>query len=112
MSKFLSEQVEAEASSPGDVDAFVREHQTELLNFFRGRVVRSEDAADLAQEAWTRLMRYRHDQPAQSRRSLLFTIARNVLNNHWRWSAQRQIEQPADFGQMEVVMCPAPATCC
>ena len=103
VSKFLSKQVNAKPSSSGEADAFVREHQTELLNFFRGRVVRSEDAADLAQEAWTRLMRYRHDQPSQSRRSLLFTIARNVLNNHWRWSAQRQIEQSADFGRMEVV---------
>lgn len=85
-----------------DVDAFVREHQAELLNFFRGRVTHTQDAADLAQESWSRLMRYRHGQSAGSLRKLLFAIARNVLNNHWRWRALRQIEEPTDFARLEV----------
>jgi RNA polymerase sigma-70 factor (ECF subfamily) len=88
-------------SSDGNVDAFVQEHQTELLNFFRGRVTRPQDAADLAQESWSRLMHYRLDTVA-SLRGLLFTIARNVLKNHWRWSALRQIEQSTDFTELEV----------
>ena len=88
-------------SSDANVDAFVREHQAELLNFFRGRVARSQDAADLAQESWSRMMHYRLDAVASSR-GLLFTIARNVLKNHWRWSALRQIEQSTDFSELEV----------
>ena len=88
-------------SSDANVDAFVREHQAELLNFFRGRVTRSQDAADLAQESWSRMMHYRLDTVA-SARGLLFTIARNVLKNHWRWSALRQIEQSTDFTALEV----------
>ncbi len=92
---------QAPPSSDGDVDAFAREHQAELLNFFRGRVKRPQDAADLAQESWSRLMHYRFETVASSR-GLLFTIARNVLKNHWRWSALRQIEQSTDFTELEV----------
>jgi len=88
-------------SSDANVDTFVREHQAELLNFFRGRVTRPQDAADLAQESWSRMMHYRLDTVASSR-GLLFTIARNVLKNHWRWSALRQIEQSTDFTELEV----------
>src|SRR5690348_5629080 len=88
-------------SSDANVDAFVREYQAELLNFFRGRVTRPQDAADLAQESWSWMMHYRLDAVASSR-GLLFTIARNVLKNHWRWSALRQIEQSTDFFEQDV----------
>lgn len=83
------------------VDAFVREHHNELLKFFRGRIGRSQDAADLAQESWSRLMHYQLET-ATSLRGLLFTIARNVLNNYWRWNASRQIEQSTDFTELDV----------
>jgi RNA polymerase sigma-70 factor (ECF subfamily) len=101
--KSSTECVQAETlpSRDAGVDAFVREHQAELLNFFRGRVARPQDAADLAQESWSRMMHYRLDTVASSR-GLLFTIARNVLKNHWRWSALRQIEQSTDFTELEV----------
>jgi RNA polymerase sigma-70 factor (ECF subfamily) len=103
VSKSSTECVQAETlpSRDAGVDAFVREHQAELLNFFRGRVARPQDAADLAQESWSRMMHYRLDTVASSR-GLLFTIARNVLKNHWRWSALRQIEQSTDFTELEV----------
>lgn len=103
VSKSSTECVQAETlpSRDAGVDAFVREHQAELLNFFRGRVARPQDAADLAQESWSRMMHYRLDTVASSR-GLLFTIARNVLKNHWRWSALRQIEQSTDFTELDV----------
>lgn len=95
----------SEAKTPAydvDVDAFAREHQAELLHFFRGRVSHAQDAADLAQESWSRLMRYRRGQTAVSLRRLLFAIARNVLSNHWRWRSLHQIEEPTDFSEMDV----------
>lgn len=101
MSKPSVEWSEA-ALPPYDVDAFAREHQTELLNFFRGRVAHTQDAADLAQESWSRLMYYRDGHDAVSLRRLLFAIARNVLSNHWRWCTLRQIEEPTDFAEVDV----------
>ena len=96
------EEAELLPSRDVDVDAFVRENHADLLNFFRHRLAQSQDAADLAQESWSRLMRYRQDQPPASLRSLLFTIARNVLKNHWRWSSLRQLEQSTDFTGLDV----------
>jgi RNA polymerase sigma-70 factor (ECF subfamily) len=87
----------------GSFEAFVRDNQAELLRFFQGRVTQAQDAADLAQESWTRLMRYWGKQPPDAMRHLLFSIARNLLNNHWRWSRLRQIEQPTDFAEFDVV---------
>ena len=103
MSKPSPEYAAAETlpSSHANVDAFVREYRAELLNFFRGRVTRPQDAADLAQESWSRMMHYRLDTVASSR-GLLFTIARNVLKNHWRWSALRRSEQSTDFSELDV----------
>ena len=90
-------------SGDADVDAFVRENHADLLSFFRRRLAQSQDAADLAQESWSRLMRYRQGQSPASLRSLLFTIARNVLKNHWRWSSLHQLEQSTDFSELDVV---------
>lgn len=102
MFKTSAEGVETQAlpSSDASADAFIREHQKELMNFFRGRVARAQDATDLVQESWIRMMHYRFEVVALSR-SLLFSIARNVLKNHWRWSALRQIEQSTDFNEPE-----------
>lgn len=96
--------LEAEPSPSRDVDvgAFVRENHSDLVNFFRHRLAQPQDAADLAQESWSRLLHYRQDQPPASLRSLLFTIARNVLKNHWRWSALHQIEQTTDFTKLDI----------
>ena len=102
MSKLSTESIETEPSCDIDIDVFVREHQAELLNFFRGRVVQSHEAADLAQESWSRLMRYRHLRSAASLRHLLFAIARNALKNYGRWNALHRIEQPTDFGSFDV----------
>jgi RNA polymerase sigma factor (sigma-70 family) len=103
VSKRSTERVEGESLllSDASVHAFVREHQAELHNFFRGRVRWPQDAADLTQESWSRLMQYRLETVV-SPRGLLFTIARNVLKNHWRWSALRRIEQPADFAELDL----------
>jgi RNA polymerase sigma-70 factor (ECF subfamily) len=104
VSKSVSEWLPTEAppSRDDDVDTFVREHQAELLGFFRGRGARPQDAADLAQESWSRLIRYCNVQEPASLRGLLFTIARNVLHNHWRWNGLHQIEQPTDFSSVDV----------
>lgn len=105
VSKVSTNRLEVGSAPSRDADAnvFVREHQAELLSFFRRRLAQSQDAADLAQESWSRLLRYRQDQSPGALRSLLFTIARNVLKNHWRWSSLHQLEQPTDFTERDVV---------
>lgn len=68
----------------GAVDAIVRRHHAELMRILRARLRSEEDAADVAQEAYTRLMRYAGDEPESSLRPLLFRIADNLLTDRWR----------------------------
>lgn len=84
------------------LDAFAREHQAELLAFFQRRVPSRPDAADLAQESWTRLLRYRRESSPRALRMLLFSIARNLLSNHWRRGRLHGVEQPTDFTGLDL----------
>lgn len=70
-------------TSVHDFDAFSREHHAPLLNFLRQRTG-EEDARDIAQESLSRLLRYRHTEPAEAWRPLLYRIARNLLNEQYR----------------------------
>jgi RNA polymerase sigma-70 factor (ECF subfamily) len=66
-----------------DFEAFSREQHAPLLNFLRQRTG-EEDARDIAQESLSRLLRYRHTEPAEAWRPLLYRIARNLLNEQYR----------------------------
>src|SRR3546814_13100860 len=95
VSKSVSEWLPTEAPPSGDddVDTFVREHQAELLSFFRGRVARPHDAADLDQASWSRLVHYSNGQGPASMRGLRFHLVRTVLHNHRRVKSMHQIHQ-------------------
>lgn len=64
-------------------DAAYRAHRDALLRLLRQRVGNEEDAADLMQEAYLRLLRYRCDGP-DSLRALLFRVALNLAVSHAR----------------------------
>lgn len=69
----------------GDFELQLRRHHPELLGFLRARMDNETDAADLAQEACTRLLQYhRGGQAIDDLRSLLFRIARNLLADFYR----------------------------
>lgn len=63
---------------------FVRRHEGELRRYLHSRVHDVEDAADLAQECFMRLLRYAdgHGEPDLER--LMFRIANNLLTDNWR----------------------------
>lgn len=78
------------------VDAVVRQHHAELMRILRARLRNEEDAADLAQEAYARLMRYAGTESEQSLRLLLFRIADNLLTDRWRRRQARPEVQAFD----------------
>lgn len=82
---------------------FVERHHVELVRFLRSRVHSEDDALDLAQECYTRLLRYRDDHDAASLQFLLFRIARNLLTDSWRTrKAQHQdAHVPVDDLELE-----------
>ncbi len=89
--------------SPVSFAAFIQLHHVDLVRFLRARVPNEEDAQDLAQECYARLLRYQHDHDTTSLQFLLFRIARNLLTDAWRSrKAQHQDEHvPVDDLELE-----------
>lgn len=80
---------------------FVRRHHPELLRYFRTRV-HIDDAADLAQECYTRLLRYRDGHTESSLQMLLFRIARNLLTDTWRTQRAHCVDEHVEIGEVEI----------
>lgn len=83
-----------QADLPTQLDASYDETFRKLAGMFRARGLRSEDAADLAQEAATRALVHlsRHGKQRADLTPLLVTIARNLLVERYRSSAVQLVE--------------------
>ncbi len=65
-----------------------RDHHEAVLRLLNTRLSNEQDAADLAQEAFLRLLRYRHCD-VRSLKFLLFRVALNLVVSHGRLSRVR-----------------------
>ena len=67
------------------VEQAFRRHHAGLLHFLRGRLHNEEDAADIAQETYARLLQsYRDVIDSATARTLMFRIAINAANDFAR----------------------------
>lgn len=89
---------EAESHEALSVQETIRQYHSSLLRFLRQRLRVKEDAADVAQEAYVRLLQYEGSKAIVSPSSMLFRIAINVANDLSRSRAARHVanEQPLD----------------
>jgi len=71
----------ADAPAPLSVARLIRHHHSNLLGFLRGRLRIPEDASDVAQEAYVRMMQYEGSREIGSPSALLYRIAINVAND-------------------------------
>lgn len=71
------------------VENLARRHRAELLRILRARLKCEQDAEDLAQEAYARLLRYEGQHSGEELRRMLFRIASNLLTDHWRSASVR-----------------------
>lgn len=55
-----------------------------VLRYINAKVNDPEEAADLTQEVWVRLLNTEREIEASTLRSFIFTIARNIVNDHLR----------------------------
>ncbi len=89
-----------EAGRPvgSEFERFLYEHREALVGYLRQRTATEEDAQDIAQESLVRLMRYRHDQPAEHWHALLYRIAGNLVVDQVRLARTHHSEahQPLD----------------
>ena len=89
-------------------DAAFRAHHGTLVHFLRRRVGTDDEARDIAQEAYLRLLRYRENQNLGSLKALVFRIAANVLGMRARTARahhqadHRPLEEHLDLAINEI----------
>lgn len=77
-----------------DFERFIRESRLPLLGFLAKMRIGEEDSRDIAQEAATRLLRYRQSEPPDAWRALLYRIAINVVRDRAR---RERLERPSQW---------------
>ena len=55
------------------------EYYNEVLNYISVRVTDIFDAENIAQDVWVRLLEYDKELSAESLRSFIYTVARNLV---------------------------------
>jgi RNA polymerase sigma factor (sigma-70 family) len=85
---------------PLSVHNTVRRYHDSLIHFLRQRLRTPEDANDVAQEAYIRMMQYQNSRQIRSPSSMLFRIAINVANDLGR---SEQVRHATDQCSLEAV---------
>ena len=88
---------------PLSVHNTVRRYHDSLINFLRQRLRTPEDAYDVAQEAYIRMMQYQNSRQIRSPSSMLFRIAINVANDLGRSDQVRRVSDQCSLDTVELV---------
>lgn len=92
-----------------DPDELFRTHGDALRRFLARRVASPETAADLAQEAFLRLLRAAPAAVLRDPRAYLYRTALNLLTDHRRSAARDVGAAPAPPAALEAAADPAPS---
>jgi RNA polymerase sigma factor (sigma-70 family) len=84
-------------------------HAQELARFFRSRVSDTEDAQDLMQELYLALLKMPSSPAIRHPKAYLFTIAANLVHQHWQRSKTNPIHVSLDDIPPELVLDTQPA---
>jgi RNA polymerase sigma-70 factor (ECF subfamily) len=90
--------------APFSVDTVIRHYHASVVRYLRRRGASYEDACDLAQEAYLRLLRYEGAGHLVSPPAMLFRIAGNIAADHLRAAARhagRHVELDDDLESSE-----------
>lgn len=91
-----------EARTPLSVRDVILRHHDALLNFLRRRLRVPEDAHDIAQETYIRLMQYESSREIQSPASMLYRIAMNVTRDFSRAAQSRGATGRCDIDDLQL----------
>jgi RNA polymerase sigma-70 factor (ECF subfamily) len=80
----------------------IRRYHDSLIRFLRQRLRVKEDAADIAQEAYIRMMQYEGSRKIQSPSSMLFRIAINVANDVGRYEQVHRVADQLSIDGLEL----------
>ena len=79
----------------------INEYHSSLIHFLQRKLPTPEDAFDVAQEAYIRLMNYEGSREVMSPSSLLFRIAINIANDLGRAGKVRRVADHCDIDGLE-----------
>ncbi len=79
-----------------DVNALYHAHAPALLAFLSARLPSWEAAEDLHHTVWVRALRQPRELSGDHARRWLFTVAKNLLNDHWRRPESRRRKAELD----------------
>src|SRR5215831_5359999 len=85
------------------VQNVIRRYHDSLVRFLKHRLRVSEDASDVAQEAYIRMMHYEGSKEIQSAPSLLFRIAINVAHDLGRAEMSRRRSDHCSVDDVELI---------
>lgn len=88
--------------TPLSVHEIIRLHHTVLLNWLRGRLSIPEDAYDVAQEAYVRMLKYEGSRDIQSPLAILKRIAMNVAYDLGRANRSRHSDRHVRFEETDI----------
>jgi RNA polymerase sigma-70 factor (ECF subfamily) len=83
------------------IEKLINSCHISLLSFLRRRLRVGEDARDVAQEAYIRLMQYEGSNDVKSPESLLFRIAINIANDLGRADKVRHVANHCDIDGLD-----------
>lgn len=84
------------------VHEIIRQHHDALIRFLRQRLRVKDDAADVAQEAYIRMMQYEGSKHIASPSSMLFRIAINVANDLGRAEQTHRVSDQLPLDSVEL----------
>jgi RNA polymerase sigma factor (sigma-70 family) len=87
---------------PLSVPDLIRRHHHSLLNVLRRRVRAVDDAADVAQEAYIRMLQYEGSREIQSPYSMLVRVAINVANDMGRSDQVRRVSKQCPIDDLDL----------
>ena len=87
---------------PLSVQNTIRRYHDSLIQFLRQRLRVPEDALDVAQEAYIRLMQYQDSRQIRSPSSMLFRIAMNVANDLGRAELARGVPNQCSLDDLDI----------
>jgi RNA polymerase sigma factor (sigma-70 family) len=91
------------ADVPLSVQATIRRYHESLIQFLRQRLRVPEDAFDVAQETYIRMMQYEDSTQIRSPSSMLFRIAINAAKDHGRAELARRLTSQCSVDDMDLV---------
>ena len=90
------------ANEPLSVQNTIRRYHDSLIQFLRQRLRVPEDALDVAQETYIRMMQYQDSRQIRSPSSMLFRIAINVANDLGRAEAARGMRNHCSVDDLDI----------